>query len=181
MLGLLQISLPAILASLSKLHAVPGRMERLGGPSQPLIIIDYAHTPDALEKVLLTLRNQGPGELWCVFGCGGDRDRKKRPTMGAIAEKYADTLIITDDNPRTEDPKLIVQDIIAGITRPHKAIIEHDRSRAIAHAISCAKPDDIVLIAGKGHETTQQIGMKKYPFSDTMEAKLALENRIENL
>lgn len=179
-LGILNIPLPSALNALNQLKPVTGRMEYLGGGGQPLVIIDYAHTPDALEKVLQTLKEQCKGELWCIFGCGGDRDRSKRPKMGAIAEQYADAVVVTDDNPRTEDPKQIVHEILAGMSNPKKSVIEHERARAIAHAISCAQPDDIVLIAGKGHET-YQIGMKTYPFSDIMEAKLALENRIENL
>lgn len=176
-----QLPLPEILLRLSKLHFVPGRMEKIGGHNQPLVVVDYSHTPDSLEKALQTLKPYCQGELWCVFGCGGNRDKGKRSLMGAIAERYADNIIITDDNPRNEDPKEIVQGILQGLTEQNKAIVEHDRRRAIFHAISCAQQEDIILIAGKGHESYQEIGNKRNPFNDIIEARLALENRIEKL
>ncbi len=180
-LGIYQLPLSDILNYLSKLHPVPGRMEKIGGQGQPLVIVDYAHTPDALQKTLSLLKDYCAGELWCVFGCGGNRDSSKRPLMGAIAEQYANNILITDDNPRFEEAKNIAQDILAGFQDPAKATIEHDRRRAIFHAVSCAQQEDIILIAGKGHECHQQVGDKKNPFSDHIEAKLALENRIEKL
>ncbi|MBI5448232.1 MAG: UDP-N-acetylmuramoyl-L-alanyl-D-glutamate--2,6-diaminopimelate ligase [Gammaproteobacteria bacterium] len=180
-LSIYAIPLADALHYLSDLHSVPGRMEKLGGHDQPLVIIDYSHKPDALEKALRTLKTYCKGELWCVFGCGGNRDALKRPLMGAIAERYANNLILTDDNPRDEDPKTIVQAILGGLAHPEQAVVEHDRRHAIHHAISCAQPEDIILIAGKGHEHYQEIARKKNPFNDNIEACLALENRIERL
>jgi len=146
---------------------VPGRMERLNdGFGQPLVVVDYAHTPHALEQVLSALREHGGNRLWCVFGCGGDRDPGKRPLMGAIAERLADRVIVTDDNPRTEDPNRIVHDILAGVQRTEAVTVVRDRRVAIARALADAAPDDIVLIAGKGHENYQIIGTERLPFSD---------------
>jgi len=173
-LGILGLSLEVILARMAQLRGVPGRMETFGGGNKPLVIVDFAHTPDALEQVLKALGEYKQGLLWCVFGCGGDRDRGKRPLMAKVAEQYADRLIITDDNPRQEDPKQIVAEIYAGLTDPGKAVIEHDRRRAIAHAISCAQADDVILIAGKGHETYQIIGKEKEPFNDALEVQKLL-------
>lgn len=149
---------------LARARPVSGRMERFGGGLQPLVLVDYAHTPDALEKVLHAAREHTPGQLWCVFGCGGDRDRGKRPLMGAIAERLADVVVVTDDNPRTEDPQRIVDDILAGMrTRPR---VVRDRRAAIATAVGAARGGDTVVVAGKGHEDYQQIGTQKFPFSD---------------
>jgi UDP-N-acetylmuramoyl-L-alanyl-D-glutamate--2,6-diaminopimelate ligase len=173
----LEIPFEEALNALENLSGVPGRMEALGGGQQPLVVVDYAHTPDALEQALKALREHSHGQLWCVFGCGGDRDRGKRPLMGEIAERYADQLIITDDNPRTELPQNIVADIIQGLSPGCSVVVEHDRKRAIAHALACAKPGDVVLIAGKGHELYQLIGTHTVPFSDVLTAKLLLENR----
>jgi UDP-N-acetylmuramoyl-L-alanyl-D-glutamate--2,6-diaminopimelate ligase len=208
--------LPQLLSQLTNLRSVPGRMERLGQPHQPTIIVDYAHTPDALEKALLALqahlkgtgerrkekgrRGQDKGErgkekgitdihskreiettespdttsfplspftfplLWCVFGCGGDRDRGKRRLMGEVAQRYADKIIITDDNPRHESSQTIIDEILQGCPNPTKVIA--DREQAIRYAVQNAKPGDVVLIAGKGHEDYQQIGEKRLPFSD---------------
>ena len=161
---------------LSRLQSVPGRMQMLGGDQQPLIIVDYAHTPDALEKLLVTSKTYCTGKLWCVFGCGGDRDKGKRSVMGKIAENYADVVIVTDDNPRHENSADIIAEILSGMIAPKNAIVEHDRKRAIEHALNSAKQDDIILIAGKGHETYQQIGDEKYPFNDFVLAKLWLAN-----
>ncbi len=149
-------------------HAVSGRMQAHGIEGQPCIVIDYAHTPDALEQALKTLRSHLPeqAELWCVFGCGGDRDKGKRPLMGKIAETEADRVIITDDNPRTENHQAIIDDILAGCRQPENIRIELDRKAAITYAISNAAPADIVLVAGKGHEAYQEIHQIKYPFSD---------------
>ncbi|EKD74563.1 MAG: hypothetical protein ACD_44C00400G0005 [uncultured bacterium] len=176
-LGTYPIPLPEILHLLSQLDPVPGRMEKIGSKNQPFIIVDYAHTPDALQKTLETLRPYCQGALWCVFGCGGNRDKMKRSMMGCIAEKNADNVILTDDNPRDEDPKEIIHEILRGFKNKNNIVVEHDRRRAIFHAINCAKNEDIVLIAGKGHEHYQQLGNKKIPFNDSLEAKLALENR----
>jgi len=159
---------------------VSGRMQRLGGENKPLVIVDYAHTPDALEKVLMTLRevisgsNDEPAKLICVFGCGGERDKGKRPLMGEIATRLADRVIITSDNPRGENAR----EIIDGITVDAKANyhIEEDRSAAIFDAIASAKPGDVVLIAGKGHEDYQEINGVKLPFSDVEVAAKALQD-----
>jgi UDP-N-acetylmuramoyl-L-alanyl-D-glutamate--2,6-diaminopimelate ligase len=175
-LGILDIPLEIILACLSQLQGVPGRMEAIKTHEKPLVIVDYSHTPDALEQALLAIRDHCHGKLWCVFGCGGDRDRGKRPLMGKIAEQHADQLVITDDNPRSEEPKKIIADIMGGIENKAKTVIEHDRRRAIAHAISCAQSDDVILIAGKGHETYQIIGKERLPFSDVVEAQLILNS-----
>jgi UDP-N-acetylmuramoyl-L-alanyl-D-glutamate--2,6-diaminopimelate ligase len=147
--------------------AVAGRMERLGGAKgQPLAVVDYAHTPHALEQVLTALREHGGQRLWCVFGCGGDRDPGKRPLMGAIAEQLADRVIVTDDNPRTENPDQIVRDILAGMRRSTAATVIRNRQAAIEHALREASATDIVLVAGKGHEDYQIIGEQRHPFSD---------------
>jgi UDP-N-acetylmuramoyl-L-alanyl-D-glutamate--2,6-diaminopimelate ligase len=155
------------LRRLARTRTVPGRMEPFAtGSGHPLVVVDYAHTPAALRAVLQSLRAHCSGELWCLFGAGGDRDRGKRPEMGAVAERNAEHLVLTDDNPRNEDPGRIISDICAGIKQPRKVHIEHDRARAIGWAMHAAGPDDIVLIAGKGHETVQQLGRRALPFSD---------------
>ncbi len=176
-LGILKIPFENIIKYIAQLSSLPGRMQTLGGGIQPLIVIDYAHKPDALANVLQTLREYCTGKLWCVFGCGGDRDRGKRPIMGGIATTYADEIILTDDNPREESPQQIIADIVSGIANPKQIIIEHDRARAIEHVLACAKAGDIVLIAGKGHETYQTIGKEKKPFSDLMQVKICLANK----
>lgn len=166
-LGALQIPLEAGISALENLQAVNGRMQAFGGRNgQPLVIVDYAHSPDALMQVLSSLREHHPRQLWCVFGCGGDRDRGKRPQMGAIAAKYSDHIILTNDNPRHEEPGQIAAEIQAGIPLKHSLHIELDRAAAIAYAIREASAEDIVLIAGKGHETEQILGTKVIPFSD---------------
>jgi UDP-N-acetylmuramoyl-L-alanyl-D-glutamate--2,6-diaminopimelate ligase len=162
------------LASIGKITAVPGRMERFGGKQKPLVVVDYSHTPDSLEKALKTLKAHCRGQLFCVFGCGGDRDRGKRPMMAAIAEQYADHIVVTDDNPRHEDPEKITDEIFQGFSHPERAILQHDRSKAIENVIQYAKPGDCVLIAGKGAEMYQLINDKKIPFSDAKEVILAL-------
>lgn len=173
-LGIMGIPLNNALKSLTQVKTVAGRMERFGGGRLPLVVIDYAHTSDALEKTLLTLREYCHRKLWCVFGCGGDRDSSKRQSMGRIAEQYSDQLIITDDNPRFEDAEQITQDIVAGLLCPWAVEIEHDRETAIAHAIQSAVSGDIVLIAGKGHEDYQLIGHNRLPFSDAEQVRLQL-------
>ncbi|MCK9529599.1 MAG: UDP-N-acetylmuramoyl-L-alanyl-D-glutamate--2,6-diaminopimelate ligase [Gammaproteobacteria bacterium] len=155
---------------LSRLRAVPGRMERFGGGAgRPMAVVDYAHTPDALEQVLMAARAHTRGRLVCVFGCGGDRDRGKRPIMGKVAERLADQVVVTDDNPRSEDPEFIVEEITRGMTHPERAQLIRDRARAIHAALAQAGPDDVVLVAGKGHETEQHIGDRKLLFSDRVE------------
>ncbi|HEV3424962.1 MAG TPA: UDP-N-acetylmuramoyl-L-alanyl-D-glutamate--2,6-diaminopimelate ligase [Paraburkholderia sp.] len=173
----------AALAELAKLEPVNGRMQRLGGRLQndePLVVIDYAHTPDALEKTLEALRPMAAargGELVCMFGCGGDRDATKRPLMGAIAERLADGVVMTSDNPRSEDPQKIIDQIAAGMRDAARARRIEDRASAILQAIRSAAREDVIVLAGKGHESTQEIMGKKRAFSDQDHARLALAAR----
>ncbi len=160
---------------LEQVTAVPGRMQTFGGGGRPTVVVDYAHTPDALEKVLQALREvvaADAGRLICVFGCGGDRDRGKRPMMGTVASKLADVCIVTSDNPRHESPKDIIAAIASGINGPYLNL--ENREEAIAHAVNCAAATDTVLVAGKGHEPYQEIGGKRFPFSDSEEVRRAL-------
>jgi UDP-N-acetylmuramoyl-L-alanyl-D-glutamate--2,6-diaminopimelate ligase len=159
---------------LAQLRPVTGRMEKFGAAGQPQVIVDYAHTPDALEKVLLAAK--GGGKLWVVFGCGGDRDKGKRPEMGRIAEVLADRVILTDDNPRSEPAYQIINDILAGCLSDKVSII-NDRHSAITTAIKQAQAGDCVVIAGKGHENYQDIEGRKIPFSDQEVAVAALQAR----
>jgi UDP-N-acetylmuramoyl-L-alanyl-D-glutamate--2,6-diaminopimelate ligase len=155
------------LRRLAQTRTVPGRMERFDmGAGRPLAVVDFAHTPAALEAVLRSLRAHCRGKLWCVFGAGGDRDRGKRSLMGAVAERHADAIVLTDDNPRTEDAAKIVSDIRSGLKQPAAVHVEHDRAHAIGWALQHAGEHDIVLIAGKGHETVQIVGNRAVPFSD---------------
>lgn len=168
----------AIAAALPQLQTIAGRMNRLGGDGVlPLVVVDYSHKPDPLQQALESLRGHLRGRLICVFGCGGERDRGKRPLMAAIAEAHAERVYVTDDNPRGENGDAIVAEIVAGFVRPEAAVVERDRAAAIARAIGEAGPNDIVLIAGKGHETYQEIAGKKYPFDDSQVARQALEGR----
>jgi UDP-N-acetylmuramoyl-L-alanyl-D-glutamate--2,6-diaminopimelate ligase len=163
---------------LAGLPDVPGRMQRLGEKGAPLVVIDYAHTPDALEQVLRALRPVAEGRggrLVAVFGAGGDRDRGKRAPMGAVASRLADRVVLTSDNPRSEDPREILRDIEAGVDVPHW--VEPDRARAIASAVAQAADADVVLLAGKGHEATQEIAGRRLPFSDAEAARAALARR----
>jgi UDP-N-acetylmuramoyl-L-alanyl-D-glutamate--2,6-diaminopimelate ligase len=155
-----------IVDSIAKLRPVRGRMQLLEQAGQPSVIIDYAHTPQALETVLRESRRHVTGRLHCVFGCGGNRDAGKRPLMGGIAVRFADSVILTDDNPRNESPQKIVADILAGCSDAKPVKVIHDRQQAILTAISEAKPGDVVLVAGKGHETYQEIAGEKKTFSD---------------
>lgn len=167
-----------IARTLSRLEPIHGRMNRLGGDGVlPLVVIDYAHTPDALEQALASLRAHANARLICVFGCGGERDRGKRPQMAAIAEHDADLAIVTDDNPRGEDGDAIVADILEGFRAPQRAVVLRDRRAAIEYAIGEAGPDDIVLVAGKGHEPYQEIHGVRHAFDDTLIAQAALEAR----
>ena len=142
-----------------------GRLEQLAGKNnQPRVFIDFAHTPDGLKLVLESLKELTVGSLWCVFGCGGDRDKIKRAVMGAVAESQADKVVLCDDNPRTEEPEAILMDILEGMnTTP---VVQHDRYKAIRFAINKAGPDDIVLVAGKGHEQTQIYADRTIEFND---------------
>lgn len=164
-----------ILQAVPQLRAVPGRMELVDASASPSVVVDYAHTPDALEKALQALRVHCQGNLWVVFGCGGDRDIGKRAEMGAIAETNADRVIVTSDNPRSEDPHQIINHIVQGTSR--EVIVESDRRAAIHHGILEADKNDVVLIAGKGHEDYQILGAQRLPFSDQGEARLALRAR----
>ena len=162
---------------LASLAAPAGRMERIGGSGEPLLVVDYAHTPDALENVLVTLRPAATargGSLWAVFGCGGDRDPGKRPQMGEVASRLADRVLLTSDNPRGEDAARIVADIRGGAPR---AEVEVDRAAAICRAVLAAGPGDIIVLAGKGHETYQEAAGIRLPFSDAEAARAALELR----
>jgi len=174
-LGALGYTFAQIQNVLGRLQPVAGRMNRLGGADGPLVVIDYAHTPDALEQALTSLRAHCDGRLVCVFGCGGERDQGKRPQMGAIAERLADRIIVTDDNPRGEDGDAIVAQIVGGLAHAARAAIERDRAAAIALALRDARAGDIVLIAGKGHEPYQEIAGRKLPFDDYDVARRALE------
>ncbi|AKJ27865.1 UDP-N-acetylmuramoyl-L-alanyl-D-glutamate--2,6-diaminopimelate ligase [Caldimonas brevitalea] len=176
----LDVPLADAAALCAELTPVPGRMQRVGGDRGPLAVVDYAHTPDALEQALRALqplaRERG-GRLWCVFGCGGDRDATKRPLMGAIAERLADLTVVTSDNPRSESPEAILEQIVAGMQQREQAAVEVDRRVAIAGALVAAEPRDVVLIAGKGHEDYQDIAGVKSHFSDVEEALDALSRR----
>ena len=165
-------------SALGEARPAPGRMEVLGRSRQlPWVVIDYAHTPDALRRVLSTLTALGPRRIVCVFGCGGDRDRGKRPLMGAVAGELADTIVLTDDNPRNEDPVDIVRDIRGGLSDHSDVSVIHDRRAAIRAALECARPSDVVLVAGKGHETEQIQGAERRPFDDRAVAAELLGGR----
>ncbi len=158
---------PQILThALAQVHPAPGRMQALGMPGTPMVVVDYAHTPDALLKALEALRKHTQGQLWCVFGCGGDRDRGKRPLMGEVAAQYADRIVLTNDNPRKEAPMHIVKEIWEGIGTQKMVDVYLDRAQAIQFALQHASPEDVVLIAGKGHETIQDLGHVKLPHND---------------
>jgi UDP-N-acetylmuramoyl-L-alanyl-D-glutamate--2,6-diaminopimelate ligase len=161
-----RVPLQRALAAVGACQAPPGRMEVFGGGGHPVAIVDYAHTPDALAKLLEAARAHARGRLHCVFGCGGDRDAGKRPQMGAIAEELADTVVLTNDNPRTEDPRAILEQIALGMREPTRAVVIPDRAAAIRHALSEAESGDVVVIAGKGHEDYQIVGQERRPFSD---------------
>ena len=174
-LALLGMPWHNVLHQLELMEPVPGRMMRLGGdPGQPVVVVDYAHTPDALESALQAVRAHLDGKLVCVFGCGGDRDRGKRPQMGRAAELLADDVFVTSDNPRNESANKIIEEVVAGLEMPGKATIEPDRAAAIQRAIAHCNPGDVVLVAGKGHEVWQEIGGKKIPFSDESAIRAAL-------
>jgi UDP-N-acetylmuramoyl-L-alanyl-D-glutamate--2,6-diaminopimelate ligase len=174
------LPLELVLAGLADFRGVPGRMERVWAGSSgdlPSVLVDYAHTPDGLDNALQACRPFTQGRLICVFGCGGDRDRSKRPQMGAIAARLADDVVLTSDNPRTEDPQRILDDVLGGIPAGTALQVEADRALAIASAIAAAGPDDLVLIAGKGHEDYQILGTTKIHFDDREEAEKALRRR----
>jgi UDP-N-acetylmuramoyl-L-alanyl-D-glutamate--2,6-diaminopimelate ligase len=150
-------------------------MEPFGGSrGRPLVVVDYAHTPDALGQALESLRDQCRGRLCCVFGCGGDRDAGKRPAMGAVAARLADALVLTDDNPRGENGDQIVDAILRGMPAGARVTVERDRAAAICLAVTAAGADDAVLVAGKGHETVQEVAGVRRPFSDAAAVRAAL-------
>jgi UDP-N-acetylmuramoyl-L-alanyl-D-glutamate--2,6-diaminopimelate ligase len=187
----LGFSLAQAVQACTHLTAVPGRMQRvLGGrehvgaqPAEqalPLVVVDYAHTPDAVSHALAALRSQAVargGRLWCVLGCGGDRDALKSPLMAAAAEAAADQVVLTSDNPRSESPEVILAAMVAGLTHPQQACIQADRALAIADVVAQAAAQDVVLVAGKGHETEQDIMGVRHPFSDVLHAQAALQHR----
>ena len=176
----LGVSLAEAVGACVGLQPVPGRAEMIAAQGKPLVVIDYAHTPDALEKVLTALKPVAlarGGQLRCVFGCGGDRDASKRPLMAAAAEKNADQLMLTSDNPRSENPLSILAQMLPGLSRPDVAQVVPDRAAAIAQAISQSQPQDVVLLAGKGHENYQDINGVKHSFSDRAQAQAALDLR----
>ncbi|HJV64066.1 MAG TPA: UDP-N-acetylmuramoyl-L-alanyl-D-glutamate--2,6-diaminopimelate ligase, partial [Albitalea sp.] len=187
----LGIELPDAAAACRALTPVPGRMQRVTAEADyddevqnyadlPEVVVDYAHTPDALEKALMALqplaKSRG-GELWCVFGCGGNRDASKRPLMGALAQRLAQRAVVTSDNPRHEPPALILSHIVAGMTGDNKPMVIEDRRAAIAQAIRFADGRDVILIAGKGHEDYQEVAGVKHPFSDVTEARTLLARK----
>lgn len=180
--ALLMMDIPfdEALDRLSAVRPVSGRMERFGGVNRlPLVIVDYAHTPDALNEALNALRPHCKGRLWCVFGCGGNRDHAKRPLMGAIAARLADRVIVTSDNPRDEDPDAIIAAIRAGIRQADAVEIVPDRAAAIRRAITKAGANDVILIAGKGHENYQIVGDRRLSFSDQEQVTAALGGRLQ--
>ncbi|WP_299019138.1 UDP-N-acetylmuramoyl-L-alanyl-D-glutamate--2,6-diaminopimelate ligase [uncultured Photobacterium sp.] len=168
--------LARLLEMAPQLQAVIGRMEVFQKPDKPMMVVDYAHTPDALEKALRALRVHCNGKLWCIFGCGGDRDSGKRPMMAEIAERLADQIILTDDNPRSESPALIVADMLAGLKQPEQAKVLHERHKACQWALTQAGADDIVLVAGKGHEDYQILADRTIHYSDRETVQALLEN-----
>ncbi|MBK4991413.1 UDP-N-acetylmuramoyl-L-alanyl-D-glutamate--2,6-diaminopimelate ligase [Pseudomonas sp. S36] len=170
----LDYALDEILKVTPQLQGPVGRMQRLGGGSKPLVVVDYAHTPDALDKVLEALRPHAHGQLLCLFGCGGDRDRGKRPLMAEVAERLADRVLVTDDNPRSEDPQRIFDDIRPGFSAPDAVAFVSGRGAAIAQLIAGAAADDVIVLAGKGHEDYQEINGERHAFSDLIEADKAL-------
>jgi UDP-N-acetylmuramoyl-L-alanyl-D-glutamate--2,6-diaminopimelate ligase len=176
----LGVPLHDAVAACSSLHPVPGRMECLGGAGQPLVAVDYAHTPDALSKALTALRPlaaQRGGALWCIFGCGGDRDASKRPLMGCIAAQHADQVVLTSDNPRSEKPEAIIAQILRGQCSSKNISVQTDRALAIAETVSKVSCADVILLAGKGHETTQEVAGQKFAFVDSEHALRALAQR----
>jgi UDP-N-acetylmuramoyl-L-alanyl-D-glutamate--2,6-diaminopimelate ligase len=180
----LGVPLAACIAACGDLLPVPGRMERLNQPGRPLVAVDYAHTPDALDKGLQALRPlaaQRGGQLWCVLGCGGDRDASKRPLMAAVAEKNADRVVVTSDNPRSEKPQAIISQMLLGLSHAGSVEVQADRALAIEETVAAAAPQDVILLAGKGHEDYQEIAGVKHPFSDQAHARAALMKYAKGL
>jgi UDP-N-acetylmuramyl-tripeptide synthetase len=178
----LDIDLDAACQAVSRCTAVPGRMECVTLPDAPMVAVDYAHTPDALDKVLAALRPMAQargGQLWCVFGCGGDRDASKRPLMAQAAERGANQVVVTSDNPRSETADSIIAQVVAGLAAPARAQVHSDRALAIADAVQQAGAQDVILVAGKGHEDYQDIAGTKHAFSDIAHVRIALQRRAE--
>ena len=173
----LGLELESMLTAVADFPGVPGRMEPIDEGQPFTVLVDYAHTPDSVRNVLDTARELSEGRLLAVLGCGGDRDRGKRPQMGAEAEAVADRVIITSDNPRSEEPDAIIADIIAGVTSPESVAIEPDRREAIRLALEEAGPKDVVLILGKGHESGQEFADRRIPFDDREVARSLLRER----
>jgi UDP-N-acetylmuramoyl-L-alanyl-D-glutamate--2,6-diaminopimelate ligase len=170
----LGVPMEAITAGVEALGRVPGRLEPVDAGQPFAVLVDYAHTDHALVNVLEAVRALTRRRLILVFGCGGDRDRTKRPRMGAVAERGADLVWVTSDNPRSEDPRAIIEEILAGVTHRDQVHVEPDRAEAIAQALASAQPGDVVLIAGKGHETCQIVGAERRPFDDRLAAREVL-------
>ncbi len=169
------LDMRALAAEVPNLVPVAGRMERFTTADNITLVVDYAHTPDAIEQALNALRRHCAGELWCVFGCGGDRDKGKRPLMGLAAETFADRIMITSDNSRSEDPKQIIADIIQGLSNPAQALAEVDRVTAIKQVVAMAKPGDVILLAGKGHETYQEAAGVRHDYDERALARQLAE------
>ena len=165
----------AAFEQVAQLQPPAGRMQRLGGGDLPLVVVDYAHTPDALEKALTALHQHAAGRVVCIFGCGGDRDNGKRPMMARVAEQFAEAVVVTDDNPRTEPSQQIIEQICQGAEHPQALTVIPNRAQAIASTIAAARPGDVILLAGKGHENYQEIDGVRHPFSDIEQASLALQ------
>lgn len=170
--------LSQLVPAFAQLKAVDGRMEQVVNDADLVAVVDYAHTPDGLTKALQAMRQHGAGRLWCVFGCGGDRDKGKRPEMGAVVERWADCAVVTSDNPRSENPQQILEQIVSGMKNSPECV-EPDREKAIAYAVANAAKGDAVLVAGKGHESYQQVGQQRLPFSDLQQLRLALGKRAQ--
>lgn len=164
-----------LIETANNLQPICGRMEVFNIPGQPIVIVDYAHTPDALQKALESARLHCLGRLWCILGCGGDRDKDKRPLMGRMAEQYADLVVITDDNPRTEASQVIIHDILSGFLDTEKTLIIFDRTEAVTKTIMQAKEQDVVLVAGKGHEHYQLVRNRRLNYSDRITVARVLE------
>lgn len=170
------ISLNTVGEAIENIRTVPGRMMKFGGQEGiPTVVVDFAHTPDALAQVLDALKNHCRGKLWCVFGCGGDRDKQKRPMMVSAAETRCDHIILTQDNSRSENPEKIIQDMLMGAKEPRQIEVELDRRSAIRLALERAEAQDFIVVAGRGHEQVQLIGQQRIPFSDATEVQKALE------
>ena len=173
----LELGIEELCEKISTLKPVTGRMEIVAEDEEITAVVDYAHTPDGLRSALSALKDHFEGNIWCVFGCGGNRDKGKRPLMGEIAEKFADRLILTDDNPRNEKGDEIIQHILSGINDTASVTVERDRAQAISLAVSQAESGDVVLIAGKGHENYQETDGVKHLFSDANQVRLAIKSR----